>query len=170
QFIFTKIIVFPCIFVFHFYFKLNRLFYKARAYKYHIFCSIKHTFFLQKMGRNVCASYGANMEPSPLLCQNTGPAARLYCAEEPASRSYLFHGPAVFCFHWPSSLLPGTGIFSVGTQLWQLAASQPGAHCACTRNAALCQWPRSLVGPITCPTRLWGGRGEDHSMEVGAGT
>lgn len=55
----------------------------------------------------------------------------------------------------------GTGMLTVGCQLWLLEASQLAAQCACVIHAALCDWSHSLLGPVTCSKRLRvGGRGE----------
>ncbi|CAI9582056.1 unnamed protein product, partial [Staurois parvus] len=54
-------------------------------------------------------------------------------------------------------------------QCGQLAASQPGAHCACASSAALPEWSRSLLGPVTCLRRLQGGRTTSASNRLGQG-
>ncbi|CAI9604979.1 unnamed protein product, partial [Staurois parvus] len=44
--------------------------------------------------------------------------------------------------------------------------SQPGAHCACARRAALCEWPCSLLEPATCTRRLRVGGGTTSASDL----
>ncbi|CAI9581828.1 unnamed protein product, partial [Staurois parvus] len=43
------------------------------------------------------------------------------------------------------------------SSLWA-PGCEPATHCACVSSVALHEWSCSLLGPVTCPKRLQGGR------------
>lgn len=50
--------------------------------------------------------------------------------------------------------VPKTGMFTKGSLLWLLVASQPAPHCASMSCAVLCEWSHSSL----CPRRLRSGK------------
>ncbi|CAI9565098.1 unnamed protein product [Staurois parvus] len=82
---------------------------------------------------------------SALLCRRT-------CSS--VQRCSAFTG----CILFPA---PTSSVWALGCD------SLPGAHCACARSDALCEWPRVVYWDLPLVPQ---GYGEDNSAEVGGGT